>query len=211
MLTGLQKGDLLFQFRTGGELEWIISRLFAGYNGMAINHVAIYSGENEVIEAIMPRVQKTTLDYFISRSVVDGLDRPCILHARVKPRYSALAEGAVAFADQQLQLPYNIDYSAKSRSWYCSALILEAFRYANGNIPVFPETPMGFRDLETGELFPYWVELYKTIGQSIPEGEPGSHPALLSCSDKLEVVGLLGQLPVRQNSWTNLDKGMQLA
>ncbi len=211
MLTGLQKGDLLFQLRTGGELEWIISRLFAGHNGMAINHVAICSGDDEVIEAVMPRVQKTTLDYFISRSVVDGLHRPCILHARIKSDLTDLPEKAVAFADQQLELPYSIDYSSRNRSWYCSALILEAFRNANADIPVFPETPMSFRDLETGEFFPYWVELYKTIGQPIPEGEPGSHPALLSCSDKLEVINVLGQLPVRQNSWTSLDRGVQLA
>ena len=211
MLTGLRKGDLLFQLRTGGELEWIISRLFAGHNGMAINHVAICSGDDEVIEAVMPRVQKTSLDYFISRSVVDGCDHPCILHCRVKPEFLKLTEKAVAFADQQLQLPYDIDYSSQKRSWYCSALILEAFRYANGNDPVFPETPMGFRDLETGELFPYWIELYKTIGQPIPEGEPGSHPALLSCSEHLEIMEVFGQLPVRQNSWTSLEQEARLA
>ena len=36
MFNDLQKGDLIFQLRTGGELEYVISRLFAGYNNMAL-------------------------------------------------------------------------------------------------------------------------------------------------------------------------------
>ena len=212
----LQKGDLLFQLCTGGEVEWIISRLFAGYNGMALNHVGMYLGDNQLIESIMPRVWQNSLDNFLRRSVLDGNRRPCVMVARVAPEYQHLIDAAVDFAQQQLQQPYNPEYLpartnlSKQRSWYCSALILEAFRAANNDTPIFPETPMGFRDLETGELFPYWIELYQRIGQPVPEGEPGSHPALLSCSDKLQTIHILGQLPARQSSWTNMDRGTQL-
>ena len=202
----LKKGDLLFQLRKGGELEWIISRLFAGYSGMALNHVAISTGSGELVEAVMPRVQKTTLTQFIDKSVCDGLGRPCILVARLKSTWQPLVDEALAFADEQLHIPYNSDFSPDShsqsdisnRAWYCSAFVLEAFRTANQGKSVFPETPMGFRDLETGEVFPYWVEFYRKVGQPIPEGEPGSHPALLSCSDKLDVIKVMGQLPARQ-------------
>ena len=38
----LLPGDLIFQLRSGGEAEWVISRLFAGRDGAAINHVALY-------------------------------------------------------------------------------------------------------------------------------------------------------------------------
>ncbi|WOG28048.1 YiiX/YebB-like N1pC/P60 family cysteine hydrolase [Endozoicomonas sp. 8E] len=203
----LQKGDLLFQLRKGGELEWVISRLFAGYNGMALNHVAIAREDGELVEAVMPKVQTISLNQFIDKSVCDGLGRPCILLARLKSPWLALVDKALAFADEQLHSPYNRNFSPEGharsdisdRAWYCSALILEAFRSANKGESVFPETPMGFRDLETGELFPYWIDFYKKMGQPIPEGEPGSHPALLSCSDKLEVVRVVGQLPARQS------------
>ncbi|WP_257253401.1 MULTISPECIES: YiiX/YebB-like N1pC/P60 family cysteine hydrolase [unclassified Endozoicomonas] len=202
----LQKGDLLFQLRKGGELEWVISRLFAGYNGMALNHVAIATESGELVEAVMPKVQTITLTQFMDKSVCDGLGRPCILVARLKSPWLPLVNKALAFADQQLHIPYNRDFSPQGharsdiseRAWYCSALVLEAFRSANEGEPVFPETPMGFRDLETGEILPYWVDFYQKVGQPIPEGEPGSHPALLSCSDKLDVIRVVGQLPARQ-------------
>ncbi|WP_161787447.1 YiiX/YebB-like N1pC/P60 family cysteine hydrolase [Endozoicomonas numazuensis] len=202
----LQKGDLLFQLRKGGELEWIISRLFAGYNGMALNHVAIATGREELVEAVMPKVQKIALTQFIDKSVCDGLGRPCILVARLKSPWQSLVDDALAFTDDQLHIRYNSDFSPdsqahsdiRSRAWYCSALVLEAFRKANEGEPIFPETPMGFRDLETGEIFPYWTEFYQKMGQPVPEGQPGSHPALLSCSDKLDVIRVMGQLPARQ-------------
>lgn len=197
MLNDLQKGDLLFQLRTGGELEYAISRLFAGYDNMALNHVAIYCGNGQVTEAIMPRVKATTVDHFIQRSAKDTKNRPCVIQARLKPEFQHLVNDAVAFVRNQESLPYDNQYSGRRQAWYCSELILEAFRHANDGCFVFPQTPMGFRDVETGELFPYWVRLYQQAGKPIPEGEPGSHPALLSCSEKLDVIEIMGQMPAR--------------
>lgn len=207
----LKKGDLLFQLRTGGELEWVISRIFAGYNGMALNHVALYTGNQELVEAVMPKVQKTTVDQFMKRAVKDGLGRPCILVARLSEPYLPLVSDAIQFAESQLHQPYNSDYCSGEKAWYCSELILESFRSANRGEPVFPQTPMGFRDLETDELLPFWVSFYEKLGQPIPEGKPGSHPALLSCSDKLEIIKIIGELPASLNRQFSTDQGVQLA
>ena len=202
LLDNLQKGDLLFQLRTGGELEYVISRLFAGYNNMALNHVGIYCGNGELVEAIMPQVKTTAVDHFIQRSVADTQNRPCVLQARLIPEYAHLTDAAVTFARELINEPYDNQYCDKRKGWYCSELVLEAFRYANDGCFVFPQTPMGFRDLETGELFPYWAKLYQKAGKPVPEGEPGSHPALLSRSEKLDVINISGQLPARQNPVT---------
>lgn len=218
----LLPGDLLFQLRSGGEAEWVISRLFAGRDGIAVNHVAIYDGDGQVIEAIMPDVCKTTLDAFIDASVRDGRGRPCVLVCRVIPEYSHLITPVLEFAEQLVASPYDPHYGAHNKqgpgesppgkqSWYCSELVVDAFCDANGGQFLFEETPMSFRDMDTGELMPFWVDHYQTIGRSIPEGQPGSHPALLSCSDKLTPVNTMGALPARDvRDWQSLEPGVAL-
>lgn len=212
----LLPGDLLFQLRAGGEAEWVISRLFAGRNGIAINHVALYDGDGMVIEAVMPQVKKTSLDEFIGSSVLDNHGRPCVLVCRLGTVYSSLIPSVLEFAEQQLAIPYDPHYRQSQddhkKSWYCSELIIHAFRCANGGEFVFEETPMNFRDIETGELMPFWVDHYKVVGQDIPEGLPGSHPALLSCSDKLVSINIMGALPARNGQdICGLEPGSTLA
>ncbi|AMO54308.1 hypothetical protein GZ77_22285 [Endozoicomonas montiporae] len=203
-MTNLKKGDLLFQLRSGGELEYAISRVFAGYNGMLLNHVAIYCGDNhgqgQVVEATMPQVRCIDLKHFLERSVVDTSGRHCVVQARLLPEFQHLTDSAVEFVLKQLNKPYDSDYNGRCKGWYCSELVLEAWRQANHGRFVFPQTPMGFRDMETGKLLPYWIQHYKKTGQPIPEGKPGSHPALVSCSEKLEILNVIGQLPSRLES-----------
>ncbi|USE36696.1 YiiX/YebB-like N1pC/P60 family cysteine hydrolase [Endozoicomonas sp. SCSIO W0465] len=212
----LLPGDLIFQLRSGGEAEWVISRLFAGRDGAAINHVALYDGDGMVLEAVMPQVKKTSLDDFVSNSVLDNHGRPCVLICRLVSSYSALVPAALEFAEQQLSMPYDLHYSQNQdehqKSWYCSELIVHAFRSANDGVFLFEETPMSFRDMETGELMPFWIDHYQAVGQKIPEELPGSHPALLSCSDKLISINILGSLPARNGQDVcSLEPGSTLA
>ncbi|MCW7555345.1 YiiX/YebB-like N1pC/P60 family cysteine hydrolase [Endozoicomonas gorgoniicola] len=214
-LTNLQKGDLLFQLRSGGELEYAISRVFAGYNGMLLNHVAVYCGEEKVVEATMPQVRCISPEQFLQHSVLDTSGRHCVVHARLLPEYQHLNEKAVEFILEQLDKPYDCHYMSKEKasrekSWYCSELILEAWRFANHGRFVFPQIPMGFRDMETNELLPYWVQHYNKARKPIPEGESGSHPALLSCSEKIDIISVMGQLPSRVNSLINQEPPLQI-
>ncbi|MDD7806074.1 MAG: YiiX/YebB-like N1pC/P60 family cysteine hydrolase [Endozoicomonas sp. (ex Botrylloides leachii)] len=192
----IKPGDLLFQLRTGGEREWIISRLFSGIGQQAINHVALYIGEEYVIEAVSPEIIKTPIDAFINQSAKDYKEQPCVTISRLKSFYQSLIPKAIAFLEQHLNQPYDDSYGKKS-GWYCSQLILEAFRYANKGRYLFEKTPMSFKNPATGNFFPYWVEHYKKFKIPIPEGEKGSHPALMSLSDNLELVKIVGSLPFR--------------
>lgn len=216
----LLPGDLLFQLRAGGEAEWVISRLFAGRDGAAINHVALYDGDGMVIEAVMPQVKKTSLDDFVNSSVLDNHGRPCVLVCRLEADYSVLVSAALEFAERQLAIPYDPHYRSSQevslekhqKSWYCSELIVHAFRSANQGSFLFEETPMSFRDMDTGELMPFWIDHYNAVGQDIPEGLPGSHPALLSCSDKLISINIMGSLPARNGQeLRGLEPGSTLA
>ena len=207
----LLPGDLLFQLRSGGEAEWVISRLFAGRDGKAINHVAIYDGDGQVIEAVMPEVRKSSMDDFINRSVRDNRSNPCILVCRVKPEHSGLLSKALEFAEGVVEHPYDPHYTSGKKSWYCSELVVDAFRAANNGEFLFEETPMSFRDMDSGEIMPYWKLHYDAIDQDIPEGQLGSHPALLSCSDKLTVVNIMGALPARgMMQWAGLEPNSSL-
>ena len=215
-LTNLQKGDLLFQLRSGGDLEYAISRVFAGYNGMLLNHVAVYCGEEKygegkIVEATMPQVRCISPEQFLQHSVLDTSRRHCVVHARLLPEYQHLNEKAVEFILDQLNKPYDSHYTSKEKGWYCSELVLEAWRFANHGRFVFPQTPMGFRDMETGELLPYWIQHYKQNGQPVPEGEPESHPALLSCSEKIDILNVIGQLPFRLNPLGTVESPVRIA
>lgn len=202
----------MFQLRSGGEAEWVISRLFAGRGGKAINHVGIYDGDGQVIEAVMPEVRKSDMDDFINRSVRDNHGNPCVLVCRVKPQFSALVSGALEFAEEVLDHPYDAHYTSGKKSWYCSELVVDAFKSANKGQFLFEETPMSFKDMESGETMPFWVRHYESINQDIPEGQPGSHPALLSCSDKISVVNILGALPARgMVQWLEPEPGSSIA
>lgn len=208
----LLPGDLLFQLRSGGEAEWVISRLFAGRDGKAINHVGIYDGDGQVIEAVMPEVRKCSMEAFIKRSVKDNNGNPCIMVCRVKPRYSGLLPKVLEFAEGVVEHPYDPHYTSGKKSWYCSELVVDAFKAANNGEFLFEETPMSFRDIESGEILPYWEQHYGAVNREIPEGQPGSHPALLSCSEELVVVNIMGALPARgMMQWLDPEPGTSLA
>ncbi len=51
--------------------------------------------------------------------------------------------------------------------------------------------PMTFKDPETGEFLPTWIEYYEKLGVEIPEGQPGCNPNGLASSDKLIRLGLV--------------------
>ncbi|MDP0588003.1 MAG: YiiX/YebB-like N1pC/P60 family cysteine hydrolase [Candidatus Endonucleobacter bathymodioli] len=206
----LQPGDLLFQLCKGGPTEWFISRLFEGIKGQAINHVGIYIGEQKVVEAVAPMVAVVSLKNFIGKSVIDISGLPCITVSRLPGKYSALIPQAIKFAKSCVTQLYDDSYGIQ-RGWYCSKLIIEAFKDANDGRYLFKETPMSFKDPESGEGYAYWVNHYKQYGEFIHHGEPGSHPALLSLSDNLVLVKTLGILPYKNANGLLINSNCLLA
>lgn len=189
-----QPGDLLFQQKDLSPIHRVISQAFRGYMGYSFNHVALCVDEQRVIEATTPAVQHTEIPIFLNSSGKDDYQRPRVWVFRLKSAYSHLTVGAIAHAQTLLGLPYNRDFGDRKDSYYCSELILDSFRHANQGIPLFSETPMNFKDSATGEFFEYWINHYHQLKKPIPHGKPGSHPSLLTLSDKLEPVYLYGDL-----------------
>jgi len=52
--------------------------------------------------------------------------------------------------------------------------------------------PMTFKDLDTGNFNPVWVEYYKNLNVKIPEGKLGINPGGISLSDKIDIVHIYG-------------------
>jgi hypothetical protein len=47
---------------------------------------------------------------------------------------------------------------------------------------------MTFKDPDTGQFFPAWVEYYQKLKLEIPEGLPGCNPGGLSQDKRLEII-----------------------
>ena len=184
----IQPGDLVFQQRSRGDAGQAISKVFKGINGWPVNHVALCVQENQLIEAVEPCVQQIALSDFLLLAEANCNGSPATFVSRLQPAHRHLITEAVSFALLQQGLPYNNDFSSGGKSWYCSELVLEAYRAANNREYLFKPTPMSFHDAQTGRIIRWWQQYFEDLGKPVPEGAPGSHPALVSRSEWLDII-----------------------
>ncbi|HIJ65474.1 MAG TPA: hypothetical protein HPP77_05925 [Candidatus Hydrogenedentes bacterium] len=191
----LEVGDLLFQDLDGSPLCDAIEKVTHGFRGADVSHVGLVSrvaeDETVIIEAVSEGVRETSLDEFLGRSR-DGAGRPKVFVGRLRPRYRRLAPEAAAAARSLLGRPYDSAFAINNDSFYCSELVYESFRQANGAVPFFPLAPMTFIDPDIGHTFPAWLDYYAKLDAPIPEGEPGINPGGLSCSPRIRIIHAYG-------------------
>ena len=65
---------------------------------------------------------------------------------RLTAPFRPLIPAAIEFGVQQRNVPYDDLYLDDAKSLYCSELVVDMYRYANGGVPFFQERPMSFRD-----------------------------------------------------------------
>ncbi len=143
----LVDGDILFQDLNGAGGD-AIGAVTAGFHGAKISHNGIYfgtAGRGFVIEAIYPRVTVTSIIRYLGRSH-DAQGRAAVFVGRMKPAYQQLIPAAISEAFARLSLPYDRVFTSGEDALYCSELIADSFKYANGGVTVFPENPMSFRE-----------------------------------------------------------------
>ncbi|MEM8866193.1 MAG: YiiX/YebB-like N1pC/P60 family cysteine hydrolase [Planctomycetota bacterium] len=187
-------GDLLFtQIGSPGNA---ISAVTEGYRGARVNHVGVIVETNLgtfVLEAFPPEVRLTNLQVFIRRSN-DHLENPRYMAARLLQEHLDILPAAISYGLEQRDVPYDSRYLTDEAALYCSELVVDMFKNANNGIPFFPESPMSFRDLETGEVHDYWVRYYDYFGMDVPEGAPGSNPGDISKDDRLHIYDVVGNI-----------------
>lgn len=180
----LRSGDLLFQDLDCGELCNAIEQVTESYGGRHFSHIGmvrVKGKETVVIEAIGDKVRETPLASFVARSSNE------LLVGRLKASYQALLTPALAFARRQLGKPYDDAFLYDNGKYYCSELLYDAFREANGGKAFFVLQPMTFKQPGSDDFFPVWVDYYAKLRMPVPEGAPGINPGGISLSDKIDV------------------------
>lgn len=182
----LKTGDLLFIDLDCGPLCDAIEAVTQGYQNQSFSHVGLVHIVNDsayVIEALGKAVGHTPLAQFLTYS-----KKPAVV-GRVKPRFSSLVSGAIAFSIRQKGVPYDDQFLYSNGKYYCSELVYDAFKDANGGEPFFPLFPMTYKAPGTPDFFPVWVDYFARLKMEIPEGKPGCNPGGISRSEKLEILG----------------------
>ena len=181
----LKSGDLLFQSMNCGPLCEAINEVTSGYQGHDFSHLGLVYIKNDsilVIEASGSSVKITPYETFKTYTAEK------MFVGRLKRKYRALIPEAIAFALQQIGVPYDEEYVYNNGKYYCSELLYDAFLYANKKA-LFDLFPMTFKSPKTEEYFEVWVDYYKKLNIEIPEGKPGCNPGGISTSDKLKIIG----------------------
>jgi hypothetical protein len=169
---GLQAGDILFQNLNCGEMCDAIEAVTTGIDGKDFSHCALVVNVNDtlkVIEAIGDKVQVNSLENFFARSG-DTSKIKNLTVGRLKYQYENLIPKATLKLHQHIGQPYDNEFILNNGKWYCSELIYEVFKTANGNKDFFELAPMTFKDPKTQSFFPTWITYYKELNKEIPEG-----------------------------------------
>lgn len=186
----LRVGDLIFQDLDCGALCEAIEKVTEGAGGKDFSHLGLVVASGDtlaVVEAIGSAVQLTGIQKFIQRSKTpDG--KPKIVVTRPKSRWQRIAKGAAVAAKGMIGVPYDDAFLPDNGRLYCSEMVALAFQGANQGEPFFLQKPMTFKDPDTGQFFPAWVEYYQKLGIPIPEGLSGCNPGGLSMDRKLELI-----------------------
>jgi hypothetical protein len=124
-------------------------------------------------------VAKELLTDFITRESENEARQ---FHA-YRPKQVIDIKAALAFADQQLGLPYNHSFQPSETSFYCADLIARAFPPG-----FFAAKPMQFK----GD---YWTDYYRKLGTTVPHDELGYHPSDMLAQNNLSYLGEL-TLPI---------------
>ena len=181
----LKTGDFIFQDLDCGPLCDAIEQVTKSYGGRHFSHIGLVSIQRDsifIIEAIGKEVQLTPIAAFMART------KNPMLIGRVKAKYMQIADDAVAWALQQKGIPYDDEFLYDNKKYYCSELIYDAFKKANGGKDFFVLEPMTFKQPGSGEFFPVWVEYYKKLGIEIPEAKPGINPGGISTSSRIGIL-----------------------
>lgn len=185
----LQPGDILFQDLDCGAACDAIENVTEGANGMDFSHcgiVVLQNGEYKIVEAY-GNVRATPVAEFVSR-IKDVNGRPKILAGR--PKNKDLATKSATIALQFIGKGYDDAFDLTNDSYYCSELVYECYRQANGNKPYFPLNRMTFKEPGTDEIMPFWKEYYAKLKKPVPEDEPGINPGAMSRNKNLDLFQL---------------------
>lgn len=176
----LRSGDLLFQGNEGDFTDAIEAVTDGGFS-----HVGIVEDGTYVLEALPENgVVRTLLEDFLKAAARDSTGLPRVKAYRLNDKAGTPGERedivrrALRKAAGFIGIPYDDSFLPGPEALYCSELVWESYRHTDGT-PVFQAVPMNFKD-SSGAIAPYWKSHYEALGETVPEGLPGTNPNDLS-------------------------------
>jgi hypothetical protein len=182
-----KEGDLVFQDLDCGPLCDAIEAVTEGYKGRDFSHVAIIIKENNrlrAIEAIGTEVRTLSIDSLFLRTP----SKNKYLVMRLNDDYQYLSKNISKKSLQYIGKKYDDRFIMNNDSLYCSELVYEVFNASFKNEAIFHLQEMTYKEPGTNKFFQAWIEYYKSLNSSIPEGLPGINPGLISRSAYLHIV-----------------------
>lgn len=187
----LERGDLLFQDLDSDSITNAIESVTGGEDKLSFSHVGIVdvneNGEIIVLEAISKGVCYTKLNSFLARST-NMNNEPKVEVGRLHSKFSHLIDKALQKGKLLIGKPYDNVYVMNDETYYCSELIYEMFLDDITMKEVFKLNPMTFKNADTGDFLPFWINYYMELGVEIPEGKPGLNPNGMSTSPNIDMV-----------------------
>lgn len=183
----LQSGDLLFMASEATEMTGAITVATGGREGLNFSHVGIAvtaKDSDRVLEATTEKgVVLTPLEDFLARAArIDG--RPAVVAMRL--RDTTGVTDAIARACTFIGQSYDYSFLPDNGKMYCSELVWESY-LAPDSSHLFPARPMNFHAAD-GTLPRFWVELFRQLGEPVPQGVPGTNPNDMARDPQLKTV-----------------------
>ncbi|MBW7914933.1 MAG: hypothetical protein H3C54_14800 [Taibaiella sp.] len=185
----LRPGDILFQDLDCGPACDAIEAVTEGVDGRDFSHcgiVAEIDGKLQVVEAY-GSVQAVPVDSFLSRSK-DATGNTKVLIGRTDDKTLALQSAELS--KKYIGKAYDNAFAMGDDAYYCSELVYECYKLANGGEVYFPLNTMTFKVPGTDTFMPFWTEYYHKLSMEIPEGDSGINPGAISRSKHLQIIEL---------------------
>jgi cell wall-associated NlpC family hydrolase len=185
--SSLQNGDLVFVSTNHQGISAAIDSATNQHNAISYDHVGLVAQQGKrfkILHADEAGSRAQQLSDFVLMNQRRGKQ---VYVYRLKDDYQYSIAPAIQQAKRMLGKPYNFSYILNEQSYYCSDFIERAFRQNH----IFALQPMNFKNLKTGLIDDYWLQLYRHQGLAVPQDQPGTNPNDLSKSDKLELIGQL--------------------
>jgi len=185
----LQEGAILFQDLDKDSIDSAIEKVTKTNLKYNFTHVAIavkHNNELQILEAISTGVQITSIDTFLNRNLKNG--KPKVVVGKLNSEFRVMIKDAIKHGKSLIGLPYDDAYTIGDNSMYCSELLYEMFHHVNPNTTTFQLKPMTFKDPKTNKTLDFWVNYYKELHKTIPEGKLGLNPNGMSTSPNITLV-----------------------
>ena len=186
----VETGDLLFvgipmNYGYGDMAQAIADATSSGDTVNFIHAAILEVDENDAVWVI-----DATIAHGVDRHPLDTLFSDFTLHRGGTATFEVMRlkdnVNAAAYVEQAkvfLGEPYDHYFMTFNGRHYCTELISDAYVDADGHRWFEPQ-PMNFKNKE-GEYPSYWVSLFDSLGEPIPQGELGTNPQDLHASPDL--------------------------